>query len=33
MVSTYNSSILQILEDKSVNPVEQATYNNDVNTI
>jgi hypothetical protein len=27
---TYNSSLLQILEDKSVNPVEQAAYNNDV---
>ncbi|TDE03673.1 carboxypeptidase-like regulatory domain-containing protein [Flavobacterium sandaracinum] len=27
---TYNSSILQILEDNSVNPVEQAAYNNDV---
>ncbi len=27
---SYNSSILQILEDKSVNPVEQAAYNNDV---
>ncbi|MFV8357269.1 carboxypeptidase regulatory-like domain-containing protein [Flavobacterium sp. XS1P32] len=26
---TYNSSLLQILEDKSVNPVEQAAYNND----
>jgi hypothetical protein len=26
---TYNSSLLQIL-DKSVNPVEQAAYNNDV---
>lgn len=26
----YNSSILQILEDNSVNPVEQAAYNNDV---
>ncbi|MFV8352323.1 carboxypeptidase regulatory-like domain-containing protein [Flavobacterium sp. XS2P14] len=27
---TYNSSLLQILEDKSLNPVEQAAYNNDV---
>ena len=27
---TYNSSILQILEDNSVNPVEQTAYNNDV---
>lgn len=27
---TYNSSLLQILEDKSVNSVEQAAYNNDV---
>lgn len=27
---TYNSSILQILEDNSVNPIEQAAYNNDV---
>lgn len=27
---TYNSSILQILEDKSVNQVEQAAYRNDV---
>jgi hypothetical protein len=27
---SYDSSILQILEDKSVNPVEQAAYNNDV---
>ena len=26
----YNSSILQILEDKSINPVEQAAYNNEV---
>ena len=27
---TYNSSLLQILEDKSVNSVEQSAYNNDV---
>lgn len=27
---SYNSSILQILQDNSVNPVEQAAYNNDV---
>ena len=27
---TYNSSLLQILEDKSLNPVEQTAYNNDV---
>ena len=27
---SYNSSILQILQDQTVNPVEQAAYNNDV---
>lgn len=27
---SYNSSILQILQDQTINPVEQAAYNNDV---
>jgi hypothetical protein len=27
---SYNSSILQILQDQTIDPVEQAAYNNDV---
>jgi hypothetical protein len=30
MFQSYNSSILQILQDQTIDPVEQAAYNNDV---
>jgi hypothetical protein len=30
MLFSHNSSILQILQDQTIDPVEQAAYNNDV---